>query len=341
MKRTKKLTMRDIAEITRVSHMTVSRVINNKKYVNKKTKEKVLKAIKRYGYEPNMIARSLKTRKSATIGLMLGDIKNPFYSEMAEGVISISEAMNYNVILCNTGYSSKLGERYINMLLQKNIDGLLIATIYLTKKSIKRIIELGIPFVLLTVKIGIPGENYVISDDYYGGEIATKYLLGMGHKKIFFLKTVDAYSSNERVKAFENLLSKNNIYFDEDNFSKSVSNREEAFKETKKFLNRKNDFTAIITGNDFIAIGAMDAIFKSGLSIPEDISIIGYDNTMFSDFLRTSLTTVMQQEMLFGKLAAERLIEMMEDPDAKKKPQKIVIKPKLVVRCSVKKINRL
>jgi len=339
MKRTKKLTIRDIGEITRVSHMTVSRVVNNKKYVGKETREKVLKAIKKYGYEPDIVARSLKTRKSATIGLILGDIVNPFYSEIAEGVISISEAMNYNVILCNSRYNIKLGERYINMLLQKNIDGLLVATIYLTKKSIKKIKERGVPFVLITVKLGIPGENYVISDDYYGGEIAAKYLLEMGHRKIFFLKTVDAYSSSERVRAFKDILSTNNVYFDDSYFSQSVSNREEASKEISKFLIKRNGFTAIITGNDFIAIGAMDAIFKSNLNIPEDISIIGYDNSMFSECLRTPLTTVKQQEILFGKLAAERLIEMIEDPKIKKKPKKIVIKPQLVIRNSVKKIN--
>jgi len=330
-----KLTIRDVAQLAGVSHMTVSRTINNKGYIKKDTKEKILKIIKEYGYEPDIVARSLKTKKSKTIGLIVGYIDNPFYTEIANGIINFCEKLNYNVIVCNSGYNYELAEKYINMLLQKHIEGILITTINLSKETIEKINNRKIPFVLITVKLDIPCENYIISDDYYGGLIATQYLLKMGHRKIYFLRTVDAYSSNERIRAFKEILTREKLYYDDNYFSNPVASAKEGYKETIKFLGKNNGFTAIMAGNDSIAIGAMRAIFKLNLRVPDDISLIGYDNLEISDVLKVPLTTVAQQELLFGKLSAQRLIAMIEDTKIMLKPLKLVVKPTLSVRHSV------
>jgi len=338
----KDLTIKDIAKIAGVSTMTVSRVMNNEKYVKKETKDKVFKVISEYGYEPNFFAKSLKSRKSKTIGLIIGDIENPYYSRLAKGVIDIAESSDYNVIVCNSKYKAELSERYVNMLIKKGVDGVLIATVDVYNELINKLNKRDIPFVLITRKLDLPGINYITADDYLGGRIAAEYLVSLGHKKIFFLKAANVWGANERIRAFIDVLKENNIYYDDSYFSDYLENLEQSYNATKKFLSdeKNKNFTAIIGGNDFLAIGAMEAIIESGLNIPDDISLIGYDNLNITAILKVPLTTIKQPKLRFGELATERIIEMIEDHDKTKlNPQKLVIKPELVVRKSCRKIN--
>ncbi|MHB1275629.1 MAG: LacI family DNA-binding transcriptional regulator, partial [Candidatus Humimicrobiaceae bacterium] len=152
----KYLTIKDIAKIAGVSTMTISRVINNERYVKKDTKDRVLKTISEYGYEPNFFAKSLKSKKSKTIGLIIGDIENPYYSRLAKGVIDIAESSDYNVIVCNSKYNAQLSEKYVNMLIKKGVDGVLIATVDVYNELINKLNKRGIPFVLITRKLDLP-----------------------------------------------------------------------------------------------------------------------------------------------------------------------------------------
>lgn len=335
----KNITIKDVSRIAGVSPKTVSRIINNEKHVKKETSEKVLAIIKKYGYEPNYFARGLKTKVSKTIGLLIGDIENPYYSRLSKGVMDVAEYEDYNVIVCNSKYNVELGERYLNMLIKKGVDGVLIATIDFTEESIFKLNKRHIPFVLITCRLDTtPDVNYVIADDYYGGRIAAEYLIGLGHRKIYFLRAADVVGANERVRAFRDVLMENNI-FTEDYISKVLVNSDGSYEETKRFLKNLEGFTAIIAGNDFIAMGAMEAIFESGLQIPEDISLIGYDNLKITSILKIPLTTVEQPKYQFGKMATERLIRMIKSPENLKEPQRIIKKPELIIRESCRKIN--
>ena len=336
-----RLTIKDISKIANVSIMTVSRVINNEKHVKKETRENVLNIIKQYGYEPNYFAQNIKTRKSNTMGLIIGDIENPFYSRLAKGVINVAETNNYNVIVCNSNYDSKLGEKYLNMLIQKGVDGILIATIDVSNDAIKNLNKRNIPYVLVTRKSEEPNGNYFIADDYLGGRLASEYLIKLGHKKIFFLRSADVLGANERLRAFKDTMKENNIFFNESYISKILTNAEDAYSATTEFIeeSRSKEFTALIGGNDFIAMGAMGAIINKGFSIPEDFSLIGYDNLWVTNILKVALTTVRQPKMQFGQMSTERLLEMIKNPELKKYPQKIVLEPDLVIRNSCKKLN--
>ena len=336
-----KLTIKDISKIANVSMMTVSRVINNEKHVKKETKENVLNIIKQYGYEPNYFAQNIKTGKSNTIGLIIGDIENPFYSRLAKGVINVAETSNYNVIVCNSNYNPKLGEKYLNMLIKKGVDGILIATIDVSNEAINNLNKRNIPYVLVTRKSEEENGNYFIADDYLGGRMASEYLIKLGHKKIFFLRSADVLGANERLRAFKDTMKENGIFLDESYISKILTNAEDAYSATIEFIeeNRSKEFTALIGGNDFIAMGAMDAIIDEGLSIPKDLSLIGYDNLWVTKILKVALTTIRQPKMQFGQMSTERLLEMIKNPELKKYPQKIILKPDLVIRNSCKKIN--
>jgi LacI family transcriptional regulator len=336
----KNVTIKDISQITGFSPMTVSRVINNEKYVRKETRDTVVRAIEKYGYEPNYLARSLKTRRSRIIGLIIGEIENPYYSRLAKGVIDTAERFDYNVVVCNSKYSPERGEKYLNMLIQRGVDGLIIATIDFSLDLVRVVKKKHIPFVLVTRRMDDPQDtNYIIADDYHGGRLAAEHLVRLGHRKIYFLRTAEVFGAVERVRAFRDVLKENGIHFDENFMSPIVTNAEESYAVTRDFLKRRHGFTAIIAANDFIAIGAMEAIFEENLSIPNDMSLIGYDNLKITSILKVPLTTVDQPKLTFGRLSAERLIDMIRDPERHRNPQKLIIQPKLVVRESCRCIK--
>lgn len=336
----KRIIIKDISQITGFSPMTISRVINNEKHVKQETRRKVKQVIEEYGYEPNYFARSLKTKQSKTIGLIIGEIENPYYSRLAKGVIDTAEQFDYNVMVCNSKYSPERGEKYLNMLIKRGVDGLIIATIDFSKDLIHNVKRKHIPFVLVTRRMDEPKDiNYIVADDYYGGRLAAEHLVELGHKKIYFLKTAEVLGAIERVRAFKDVMRENTIFFDESHMSPIVTNSEESYEETKKFLKRRNSFSAIIAANDFIAMGAMEAIFDENLSIPDDISLIGYDNLKITSILKVPLTTIDQPKLSFGKLSAKRLLEMIRDPEKAKTPQKLITKPKLIQRASCRYIS--
>jgi len=335
----KTITIKDISQITGFPPMTISRVVNNEKHVKTETREKVTQAIKRYGYEPNYFARSLKTKQSKTIGLIIGEIENPYYSRLAKGVIDTAEQFDYNVMVCNSKYSPERGEKYLNMLIKRGVDGLIIATIDFSKDLIHNVKRKHIPFVLVTRRMDEPEDiNYIVADDYYGGRLAAEHLVNLGHKRIYFLRTAEVLGAIERVRAFKDVMCEHNIFFDESYISPIVTNAEESYEATKEFLKKRNDFTAVIAANDFIAVGAMEAIFDAKLSIPDDISLIGYDNLKITSILKVPLTTIDQPKLSFGKLSAERLIEMIRDPEKARVPQKVIMKPSLIQRASCRHV---
>ena len=333
-----KMTTKEIASIAGLSQKTISRVLNNEKYVKDETRKKVLEIIEKYGYEPNFFARGLKTCESNMIGLILGDIENPFYAALSKGVTDECEKNGYNVIVCNTYYNQDKGERYIKMLINKGIDGLLISTIPVKEEFLQNS-KIKIPYVLISYHSKLKGINFVTTDDYYGGILATEYLLGLGHKKIYFLKVADVASAGERVRAFKDTLKKHNIYFDDSYISPNLYNAERSYYETEKVIKSNRGFTAFMGANDFLAMGAMQAVLDLKLRVPQDYSIIGYDNIKFISLLKVPLTTIKQPKIILGELASKRLIEMLRNPENNKRAKKLIIKPELIIRESCKKIN--
>ena len=178
----KKVTIDEIAKIAGVSKTTVSRVLSNSSMVNKNTRDKIEEIIKEKGYKPSIIAQSLRTKKTRTIGLVLEDIENPFYTRLAKGVIDTAEEKNYSVILNNYNYDQKLYEKNIETLIRRGVDGLLLTTFKLRKNTIEYLRENGVPFLLIDYKLDLPNVNYVVNDDFYGAKLATEYLINLGHR---------------------------------------------------------------------------------------------------------------------------------------------------------------
>ena len=174
--------------------------------MSKNTRDRVLDIIKEKEYKPSIIAQSLRTNRTRTIGLVLADIENPFYSRVAKVSWMLVESKNYNVILCNSNNDIELEERDIKTLMGRGVDGLILTTVALKMKTIEYLLDRGFPFILIDCKLDTPGVNYVVNDDYFGAKLATEYLIGLGHKKIFFLGDRKLLSLRERLRGFKDTL---------------------------------------------------------------------------------------------------------------------------------------
>lgn len=330
----KKITISDIAKLANVSKTTVSRVLSQSNLVNKETQNNVLKIIKKYNFQPSIIARSLKTRKTKTIGVILADIDNPFYSRIAKGIIDTAERANYNVIICSSNFNVQKEENSLEVLIGREVDGLLITTVELKKKTRERLLYNNIPFVLIDYKLDIPNIGYVVNDDYYGGQIATEYLISLGHKKIFFLGNINLLSFKDRYRAVKDTLKKNGLDSEEivPNIPINIDTDSEILS---SLIKRKKNITGIFVASDKRAINAINVINGMGLSVPEDISIIGYDDIDISKILRVPLTTIRQPKYRLGKLATEQLLEIINGSSTY---SKIVLRPELIIRESCRSV---
>ena len=337
----KKITIGEIAKLAQVSRTTISRVLSNSSFVSKSTRERVLGIIKEKDYKPNIMAQSLRTNRTRTIGLVLADIENPFYSRVAKGVIDAAETKKYNVILCNSNNDIELEERDIKALIGRGIDGLILTTVALKVKTIEYLLDRELPFILIDCKLEIPGVNYVVNDDYYGAKLATDYLIGLGHKKIFFLGDRKLLSLRERLRGFKDTLSEHKIESSNNFVPQKFINSHGIYdldKIIEYVISREDKITAVFAGNDYWAIKTIKAINDKILKVPEDISIIGYDNIEISSMVKVPLTTIKQPKYLLGKLATEQLIEILEN-GSHKEIKRIILRPELIIRQSCKKIG--
>ena len=332
------VTLKFISEKSGVSTTIVSKILNNKEVrVSKEKRELVLEIAKKYNYIPNMIAASLVTKKSKMIGLLIPDISNTFFSDIAKNIESTLSKEGYNLIFCNTNDSFELQEKYANLLLSRGVDALIFCLAMGTRERshfIERFIEHDIPLIAFDRFTESPKYSSVTIDNKKGILAGVEYLIKSGHKKIGCIPGPKfSTSSNIRLSGYKEALESHNIKFDEEKVSYGDYRFEGGYEACKKLL--ETDITSIIVFNDLMAYGAYKAINDAGLRIPEDISVIGFDDLMFSEMLSVPLTTIAQNTKEISDNIARLALEAIENNDEKKH---ILITPRLVVRNSVKNI---
>ncbi|MCL4415906.1 MAG: substrate-binding domain-containing protein, partial [Actinobacteria bacterium] len=286
----------------------------------------------------NFAARSLILKKTNIIGLIVADLENPFFSRLTRGVIQTAENDNYNIITCESKFDNAIGEKYLNMLMDRGVDGLILANLNISNNTVNELHRRRIPFVLLTCKVDMPDVNYVISDDFQGGKLAIEYIIKLGHKNIAFLKGPDVSSANARLSAYKEEMKKNNLDIRDYFISEAVSDQGNGRKITLKLLKTHKDITAIIAVNDFVAIGALEAIQELGLSVPDDVSIIGYDDINITKLLRVPLTTIHYPKYTCGVIATKMLLNILNNESSEIRT-KVTLKNKLIIRKSCAQIN--
>ncbi|WP_199616161.1 LacI family DNA-binding transcriptional regulator [Paenibacillus alkalitolerans] len=328
-----KATIYDVAKAAGVSIATVSNAINGKGKISKERREQILKIMEQLDYQPSLIASALVGKKTFTLGLLIPDISNPFFGEIARAIEDQAHQSGYSVIICSTDNKDERVERYISLLEQKSVDGIIIGTGIDNIEILKRLETRSIPFVMISRETAAIAADTVVTDDYIGGMLAAQHLAGLGHRRLAILsENLKVSSSRERIRGFKQGLSDLNVPFDDSGIVICEYRVEEGRRGADELLSRGDKPTAIFCCNDLLAIGAMQAAKKSGVKVPDDLSIVGFDDTILAGVTDPPLTSVAQPIERMGKQAFELLIDNLVNTDAVK--QRIVLRPELVVRQS-------
>ncbi|MCM0649575.1 LacI family transcriptional regulator [Clostridium swellfunianum] len=323
-------TIKDIAIYCGVSAMTVSRALNNSSEISQSTKERVLKACQDLGYRPNSAAKSLITRKTNMIGLVVPDITNQYYANVSRGVSSYLETHGYGLILCNSDRKKSNETRYLGFLSEGRVDGIIILPVKPHKEDYESISK-ELPLVMADNYVEGLKASFVGNDNYYGGTKIIKHMIKQGYKKIgVILGDKKSSASNERFRAYEDVLKSHNIDLDEDIIVNSNPTFEDGFSLAERLVNKGVD--SIFAINDTVAMGVIKYCYLNDIKIPEQLGVAGYDNIEQSAMMPVPLTTVDQNSSILGMTAAETLMEQIND--STKQSKEIILKPKLIIRKS-------
>jgi len=327
-------TIKDIAKKAGVSISTVSYILNNTKSVKQSTKERVLKAAATLHYRPNLIARSLKTKESLTIGIIIPDISNMFFNEIIRGIEDVADAHRYNVVICSTDENKEKEERHLATLVNKGIDGLIFIG---TGHNLESLHDVSIPKVIVDRRLG--DEYYsVLTDNITGGYIATTHLLKKREQQdspvLFLTGPLTISSYKERYKGYKKALKDHNITFKREFVYQCEVNTEGGKGGASKILQNENIPSGkpfgIFAANDLIAIGAINVLIEKGVKIPEDVQVVGFDDIPSASYVSPSLTTVNQPKYDMGKIAGELLLKQIRGEEIPKR--ETMLESVLVVR---------
>ncbi len=327
-------TIRDVAALAGVSINTVSRVLNDKGEVSPETKDKIQEAIKTLKYRPNPFARSLVSKQSRIIGQIVTDCTNPNNAQQIRSVQNLTAEQGYSVMLVDTAEEHSREVAAIELMVEKMVDGFLITPLqYDNSHLFKLKEEVNLPFVLTNRNIPELAVDVVLHNNFAGTYQATRYLVGLGHKHIAYITSRrQVWTVAERLGGYREGLLEAGLDFDESLVIQTNLNLESAFEATKNLLKLHPRPTAIFAYNDMMAIGVLKALKEAGLKIPEDISLVGYDDIIYSQFLEVPLTTVRQKTRELAEIAASVLLRRITNPNVPL--EKIVLEPELVVRNS-------
>jgi LacI family transcriptional regulator len=301
-------TIKDVAAAAKVSVATVSRVLNSNGYVNEDTKKRVLDAIAELNYVPNEVARSLFKKQSKTIALIVPDIKNPFFPEVARAIEDVMSSQEYTLILCNSDEKFEKEIMYLDAMKHKYVDGIIIVTSTLTPKHIEK---RDIPIVALDRPISedIPSVSV---NNFVGARKAVQYLKEIGCRKIAHIRGPHTIiNADERFRGYMEEV-ENESWFCHDLVVDGEHNINETTEATKELLKKHSDIDGIFAGNDYMAVGVLKAAEQLGIRIPEDLSLVGFDGIQLSQLTSPELTTMAQPIYQLGYTAAELLLEMIE-----------------------------
>lgn len=333
-------TIKDVAKMAGVSTTTVSHVINKTRFVAKETEEAVQHAIKTLKYSPSAVARSLKVNTTKSIGMIVTTSEAPYFAEIIHAVEEHCYRQGYSLFLCNTQNDAEKIKNHLEMLTKKRVDGLLVMCSEYTQTSLDCLSNFSdIPMVVMDW--GPNGNTDIIEDNSFtGGYLATQYLIDCGHKKIGIIAgELSKTTAKQRYEGFEKAMNKANLTINPNWVTEGYFEPEDGYECMNKMLTQSELPTAVFCCNDVMALGAISAITEKGLRVPDDISIIGYDNIHASRFYAPPLTTVHQSKSRLGAQAVNLLFERIaqkEKGDLPATHSRIDIHPELVVRKSVK-----
>lgn len=292
-----------------------------------------------YNYAPNRIARGLKLEKTDTIGLIIPDVGNPFFATLAQKIEIQLRSQGFSLILCDTLDETTLEKNLLSLLMHQKVDGMIISPVGLESKHIEETVFGKIPLVLMDRHFPNTRIPFVTSDNYYGGKMAAEYLLSNGHKNIACIQGIRGTVVNtKRLEGFCDALKKNHIHLDDSRIPGNHFSEENGYKETLKLMKLDYPPTAIFTLGNLISLGSVRALNQLKLKIPSDVSLLSYDEQIYSAFLATPMTTIAQNTEEMAKKAVLFLVDQIKSKKTNNYLS-IRIKPDIIIRKSVKSLN--
>ncbi|QBR52864.1 transcriptional regulator RbsR [Erwinia sp. QL-Z3] len=327
--------MKDVARLAGVSTSTVSHVINNNRFVSDAVREKVTTAISQLNYAPSALARSLKLNQTRTIGMLLTASSNPFYSEVVRGVERSCYERGYSLVLCNTDGDENRMNRSLETLLQKRVDGLLIMCTESHIPSVEILTRYpSIPSVMMDWSPFDGGSDIIQDNSLLGGEMATRHLISRGYTRIACIAgPQDKTPARLRLEGFHQAMKQAGLPVLPGYIVAGDLEFEGGYNAMNQLLALNPLPQAVFTSNDAMAVGVYHALYQAGLSVPQDIAVIGYDDIELARYMTPPLTTIHQPKDELGELAIDTLLHRLAEPGGSQ--QLLVLTPELVERGSV------
>jgi DNA-binding LacI/PurR family transcriptional regulator len=325
------VTLHELAKATGCSVSTVSRALNNSEHpVNNATRERILAIASQMGYRPNMTARGLKMDRTFTIGLIVYNIASPFTPVLIRGIQEYLKQHDYFSTIISTDFDPDLESEAVHQLISRSIDGVIFVESW-RDESNNPLDLANKPYVFVYRLFNGSYANSVVVDDIHGARLAVEHLVKLGHRRIAFINGPhDWDASKERLAGYKDLLGQNGIPYEARMVEEGTWEVQSGYSAAKKFLKIPQPPTAIFAANDFMALGAIYAIQDAGLNVPKDIAVVGYDDRDFASFSKPTITTVCPPSYEMGQLAAQLILNRLENQIEIKDP--IRVQGKLTIR---------
>ncbi|MFC0560526.1 LacI family DNA-binding transcriptional regulator [Halalkalibacter alkalisediminis] len=328
-------TIKDIAKVAGVSVTTVSRALNGYDDVNEKTRARIKSVAEELNYSPNAVARSLVKSKTETIGLLVSELslsgaKDMFTYEIMCGINDSSSNKGFDLILFSTNSAKQKAKSYSQLCRERQVEGVIMQGVKIDDPYLIEVIDSNIPCVLIDVEIEGENVGYVSTDNVFGAQIAVKHLTNLGHRNIAIMNGHDqALVSQRRLTGYKKQLEEASIPFQENYVLNGNFNEQQAEEMAYSFFQERPEVTAIFCASDLMALGVMSAAKRLGLKVPDELSIVGYDNITLAQYVQPQLTTVDQDKYQMGYKAAKLLIDMLE---GNKTNRKVILDNQLIIR---------
>jgi len=326
-----RVTLEEIAKATGFSVPTVSRALTNNDYpVSPKTRKRILEVADAMGYQPNLSARSLRTDRTNTIGIIVDDLLSPFVPPIVRGIQDYLKSFDYLGLIVNTDFDPTLEKEAISMLVNRPVDGIIFVESFHAATS-DVLEQIKKPYVFVHRLFGSSVKNSVVPDDRYGAKLAVNHLAALGHRRIAYINgPAEWHSAKRRLAGYKEALEALGIGVDAALIQPGDWEFTGGYEAAKKLLELDTRPTAVFAANDMMALGAIYAIQDAALSVPEDIAVVGYDNRDFTSIFRPQITTVSMPVYEMGKASAELLLRQLKE--GQKEEEEAKIKGQLLIR---------
>ena len=324
--------IKDVADAAGVSTATVSRILTDKLHVRPEVRERVLVAVKDLDYRPNRVARSLRVQKSNTIGLIVSDIQNSFFTSVSRAVEDLAYERDLSVILCNTDENPDKEAMYLDLMRDENVAGVIVSPTVQTADSFGRVAKLGIPMVVIDRRVRGAEVDSVLIDNVESAYKIVEHLIVDGHRRIAALFGVGSSTGRERREGYARALKEHDLRPMPELTGYVAAREEEGYKATAKLLDLPEPPDALFTSNGLLSIGAYRALRDAKVAIPDQVALASFDDSTWAPLVQPAVTVIEQPTYEIGQMATELLLKRLDEPD--RPTCEIMLKGKLIIRQS-------